>query len=197
MKRDSNATKARIFAAASDEFAQYGIAGARVDRIAKSAPANKAQIYEYFGPKEELFEKVLEHELLRLITEVTTPSMPEEIPEFVGKAFDFHITHPNLVKLLHWEALYFGNKQVPGEVDRTAFYKERSERLGQAITDSNKNSTIDPRYLHFTLVSLATSWFAMPQLARFHLDADPFSEKSLAEQRQHIVEITSRILMFK
>jgi len=30
MKRNATATKARIFAAAADEFAQYGIAGARL-----------------------------------------------------------------------------------------------------------------------------------------------------------------------
>ena len=195
MKRDASATRARIFTAASDEFAQHGIAGARVDRIAKSAQANKAQIYEYFGPKEELFETVLEHELLRLITEVTTPETSEDIPEFVGKAFDFHAAHPNLVKLLHWEALYFGDKQVPGEKGRTAFYNERSERLGKALVNSVRDTKLDPRHLHFILVSLATSWFAMPQLARFHLNEDPFSERSLEEQRRHIVELTTRILL--
>jgi len=194
MKRDAAATRIRIFTAASDEFAQYGIAGARVDRIAKSARANKAQIYEYFGPKEKLFENVLEHELLRLITEVTTPQKSGDIPEFVGKAFDFHVDHPNLVRLLHWEALYFGSRQVPGEAGRTAFYRERSERLGQALASEAGDEKFDPRHLHFILVSMATSWFAMPQLARFHLNEDAFSEQSLAEHRRHIVEITSRIL---
>ncbi len=194
MKRNATATKARIFSAASDEFAEFGIAGARVDRIAKSARANKAQIYEYFGPKEELFENVLEHELLRLITEVRTPENSGDIPGFVGKAFDFHIAHPNLVKLLHWEALYFGTGQVPGEAGRSAFYKERSERLGQVLEGSSNETQLDPRHLHFILVSLATSWFSMPQLARFHLNDDPFSELALAEQRRHVIEITSRIL---
>jgi len=194
MKRNATATKARIFTAAADEFAQFGIAGARVDRIAKSAQANKAQIYEYFGPKEVLFENVLEHELLRLITEVRTPERSDEIPEFVGKAFDFHVAHPNLVKLLHWEALYFGSKRVPGEIGRTAFYKERSERLGKVLAGSTDEIELDPRHLHFILVSLATSWFSMPQLARFHLNEDAFSEQALAEQRRHVIEITSRIL---
>jgi hypothetical protein len=31
------------------EFAQYGIAGARVERIGEAADSNKAQIYHYFG----------------------------------------------------------------------------------------------------------------------------------------------------
>jgi hypothetical protein len=42
--RDPEATKARIFAAATVEFAAYGIAGAR---IARNAQANKQLIYAY------------------------------------------------------------------------------------------------------------------------------------------------------
>jgi AcrR family transcriptional regulator len=47
-------TKRRIFEAAVEEFAEYGSAGARVDRIAAKARANKESIYRYFGTKEEL-----------------------------------------------------------------------------------------------------------------------------------------------
>ncbi|MFD6108194.1 TetR/AcrR family transcriptional regulator, partial [Nocardia salmonicida] len=52
----ADATKARILQAATDEFATYGIAGARVDRIAKTAGANKNLIYIYFGGKDQLFD---------------------------------------------------------------------------------------------------------------------------------------------
>ncbi|MBO3680199.1 TetR family transcriptional regulator [Streptomyces sp. NEAU-YJ-81] len=41
---DSNATKAGLLDAAFTEFAAYGIAGARVDRIAETAGANKRLI---------------------------------------------------------------------------------------------------------------------------------------------------------
>src|SRR5262249_57954896 len=58
MARDAEATRARILDAAEAEFATYGIAGARVDRIAETAPANKALIYKYFGTKDELFDAV-------------------------------------------------------------------------------------------------------------------------------------------
>jgi len=194
MVRDATATKARIFAAASDEFARYGIAGARIDRIASSARANKAQIYEYFGAKEILFDTVLEHELLRLITELATPDAPQEIAEFVGKAFDYHAQNPRLVKLLYWEALYFGSNPVPGEVGRKAFYRERSVRLQRALNGTGNGWSLDPGHLHFILVTLATSWFGLGQLARLHIEGDPFSEQALAEHRRHLVELTTRML---
>ncbi|WP_435897072.1 TetR/AcrR family transcriptional regulator, partial [Streptomyces virginiae] len=63
MARDSNATKARLLDAAFSEFATYGIAGARVDRIAEAAQANKRLIYVYYGNKEQLFDAVLQRAL--------------------------------------------------------------------------------------------------------------------------------------
>jgi AcrR family transcriptional regulator len=41
------------------EFAEHGIAGARLDRIAATAKSNKAQTYHYFTSKEALFDAVL------------------------------------------------------------------------------------------------------------------------------------------
>ena len=42
MPGDAQATKRRLLAAATAEFAAHGLAGARVDRIAAAARANKA-----------------------------------------------------------------------------------------------------------------------------------------------------------
>jgi AcrR family transcriptional regulator len=61
---DPAATQARILAAATEEFAEYGIAGARVDRIALNAKSNKQLIYRYFGTKQGLYEAVVD----RLVT---------------------------------------------------------------------------------------------------------------------------------
>jgi AcrR family transcriptional regulator len=49
----------RILDAALDEFAAYGLAGARVQRIARRAGINKAMLYYYFGSKERLYLEVL------------------------------------------------------------------------------------------------------------------------------------------
>src|ERR1700759_1896148 len=52
--RDAARTKQRLLDAARDEFAEYGIAGGRVERIAAAAPCNKALIYAYFNSKDAL-----------------------------------------------------------------------------------------------------------------------------------------------
>ena len=52
-------TRQKILEAATHEFARYGLGGARVDRIAARAGANKRMLYYYFGDKEDLFLAVL------------------------------------------------------------------------------------------------------------------------------------------
>ncbi len=58
--RDPEATRAQILDAAEEEFARYGLAGARIDAIAAQTGVTKAMIYYYFGSKEGVYEAVLE-----------------------------------------------------------------------------------------------------------------------------------------
>jgi AcrR family transcriptional regulator len=60
LPRDPAATQRRILQAAKQEFARYGLGGARVDRIAARARSNKRMLYHYFGNKEALFRRTLE-----------------------------------------------------------------------------------------------------------------------------------------
>lgn len=58
-RRNPARTRARILAAALDEFAARGFDAARVDRIAARARVNKALLYYYFGNKRALYHAVL------------------------------------------------------------------------------------------------------------------------------------------
>jgi len=194
MKRNADATRARIFDAARDEFAQFGVAGARVDRIAENARANKARIYEYFGDKETLFAFVLEVELERLGTAISVPDDPRHIPAYVRAVFDYHSAHPDLVRLLYWEALHFSSTDAPREQERREFYADRVAYLARAQAEGIISSEGDPRHLHFLLLGLATSWFGLPQLARMHVDDDPFASEHRVAHREHVVWATCRIL---
>ena len=51
MRSAGEATRDRILAAAKDEFATYGLAGARINRIAAQARASKDRLYAYFASK--------------------------------------------------------------------------------------------------------------------------------------------------
>ena len=61
--RDPARTQERILAAALNEFATHGFAGARVDAIARRARINKRMLYHYFGDKAGLFREVLRRKI--------------------------------------------------------------------------------------------------------------------------------------
>src|SRR5258707_5970194 len=101
--RNADATRERILEAAMAEFSAYGIAGARVDRIAKTAGCNKNLIYIYFESKEALFTTVLQKQLTRAFEEVAFT--PDDLPAYAGRLFDFAMAHPDLFRLMNWLAL--------------------------------------------------------------------------------------------
>ena len=103
MVGDAEATKKRLLDAATAEFAGYGIAGARVDRIAERARANKAQIYHYFGSKDALFDAVFDAIVVNTVREV--PIDPTDLPEYAGRIYDGYEDHPEIPRIATWYRL--------------------------------------------------------------------------------------------
>src|SRR5580693_10162573 len=94
---DAQATRRRLLDAAYSEFAQYGIAGARVDRIAEAAESNKAQIYHYFGGKTELFDAVFQQATTEMEAEV--PFDPHDLPGYAGRLARLHERRPEIIRI--------------------------------------------------------------------------------------------------
>ncbi|WP_018681254.1 TetR family transcriptional regulator [Actinokineospora enzanensis] len=164
MGYDSNATRERILAAATAEFAAHGIAGARVDRIAADARANKRAIYDYFGDKDRLFGAVLERQMTRCAEEVTIEG--GDLAGYAERLVDYHAANPETLRLLMWEALEYGERAVPGEPERAEKYQKRVDAAAAA------NPPVDPRVLVFFTLGLVNWGFAVPQLRRMVLGAD-------------------------
>jgi TetR/AcrR family transcriptional regulator len=59
ISKELRSSRERILSAALDEFAERGLAGARVDHIAARAGINKAMIYYHFDSKEALYDHIL------------------------------------------------------------------------------------------------------------------------------------------
>lgn len=105
-KDDSEAgTRERILAAARAEFGSVGLSGARVNRIAEQAGANKRMLYYYFGNKEELFAAVLESAYAhireaeqRLALDALAPR--EAIERLVAFSWDYNLAHPEFMNLV-------------------------------------------------------------------------------------------------
>jgi AcrR family transcriptional regulator len=153
--RNAEATRERILDAAMAEFAAYGIAGARVDRIAEAAGCNKNLIYIYFENKDTLFTTVLQKHLSRVYEDV--PITPDDLPGYAARLFDFAMAHPELMRLMAWFGL---ERNAQGLPYRSASFAGKSEALAKAQQDGKVGSTFSPGFLITAMMTLATAWSA-------------------------------------
>ncbi|MFG1694537.1 TetR/AcrR family transcriptional regulator [Nonomuraea sp. NPDC049309] len=192
MAYDADDTRRRIFEAATAEFAQYGLAGARVARIAEEAKANKQAIYLYYGSKEKLFAAVVRAKLEEVSCAVTID--PDAVAESVGQMFDWYREHPELIRLLLWEALEADDCFV-GENERRAAFRDKVRFLADSgvVPASDDPSCVRAgQDLLFTLMGLIAWNFAVPGMCRAVLDED--DEQAVYERRRQYVIDTARLL---
>ena len=97
------ATHQRILDAATREFAERGIAGARIERIVAAARTNKAQLYAYFGNKEKLFDAIFYGSLERIMNVV--PIDATDLADWAVRLYDEYLRRPDLIRLATWARL--------------------------------------------------------------------------------------------
>lgn len=190
-KYDRAETTARIFRAAVAEFATYGIAGARVDRIAADANSSKALIYSYFGDKEALFAAVLSRRLTELAEAVVM--RPDRVGDFVGDLFDFQTANPEVIRLVSQEALHFEPDASPDFAERRDHYAEKARAVAEAQSAGLVDPSLSPSFVVLSLMGLVSWFVAAPQITRMVLDEDD-SDALRSRYRAHLVELARRLV---
>jgi len=171
----ADATKERILDAAMAEFSAYGVAGARVDRIAKTAGCNKNLIYVYFENKETLFTTVLEKHLSRVYSDMV--ATPADLAGQAGRVFDFAMANPDLMRLMAWSNL---EEQATEPAGRAAVQNAKVAGIAAAQADGKVNPDFPADFLLTAVMTLATAYTAV----------NPFSHGTAdtATLRHHITE---------
>ena len=110
-QRDAVRTRSEILEVATREFAEHGLAGARVDEIAARTRTTKRMIYYYFGGKEQLYIEVLEAAYARIRSverEVDVEHLDprEAIRRLAELTFDHHDAHPEFIRLVSIENIH-------------------------------------------------------------------------------------------
>ncbi|MFD9335073.1 TetR family transcriptional regulator [Streptomyces sp. NPDC060028] len=189
MARDSSATKARLLDAAFSEFAAFGIAGARVDRIAETAQANKRLIYVYYGNKEQLFDAVLQRALATGSESV--PFDAEDLPGYAGAVFDHLVARPDLMRLVQWKQL-----ERPGTTDAEAeSYRGKIAAVERAQGAGLIDPALDPADLLTLAMALAQAWTGtVGGVAAGGLGA-AWPPERLARHRETVVESVRRLIL--
>lgn len=151
----SDRTRERIMTAATQEFAAFGIAGARVDRIARAAKANKSQIYEYCGNKEKLFEMVLERQLSYVYQAVQFD--PDDLPDYAGMLFDFAMDHPDLMRLVLWNGL---EQKRDWPLEEALSLPTQVRQIQAAQDAGHVGSDYPADFLLTLIITVASAWTA-------------------------------------
>jgi AcrR family transcriptional regulator len=170
-----------ILAAARVEFARYGLAGARIDRIARAASASKERLYAHFGDKETLFRDVVGADGAEFFRAVRL--RPDAVPEFVGDIFDLAQTRPEHLRMITWAQLEGFPLEKP-EIDG-----ELIAALELARAQGYVDPAWDPQQLLVLLFAIALGWARWPDPDAVSTDAD-----LVAGRRAAAVEAAARVV---
>lgn len=184
MARDAELTKQKLLDAATAEFAAFGIAGARIDRIASAAGVNKQLIYAYFGNKDDLFDAAFSAYVTRSLEDVQFDA--SNLPAYAGRLFDRFEKKPEELRLSTWYRLERPEGTSLEAV--IAINKSRIQRLRDAQRSGQLASHFDPVQLLTLIQAVATSWATTnPEFAASR-------PTSRASRRRTVVEAVRRLI---
>jgi AcrR family transcriptional regulator len=162
-QRDPEGMRKRILDAATAEFARHGYGGARIDRIAKRAGANKRMLYYHVGKKDQLYLAILEgaYEHIRaaerrLNLEALAPG--EAIAKLIAFTWQYYLDNPEFIALLNNENLHRARYlKRSGKVKQlhSPFVELIANVLRRGEATGELRRGIDPVQLYISIASLS------------------------------------------
>lgn len=184
--RNAKELRAEILVAARTEFAQHGLAGARIDRIAKSAHASKERLYAHFGDKETLFREVVNADVAEFFGALTP--RPDAVAEWVGDLYDLMCARPEHQRMMTWAHLEGFILEEP-RTDGEPIAVQAIAAIEAAQADGHVDRAWQPFDLLVTLLGVGLAWAHWPD-PRAATD-DP---TLVAHRRAVVVEAATRVI---
>jgi AcrR family transcriptional regulator len=194
---DPEGMRKRILAAATDEFARYGYGGARIDRIAKVAGANKRMVYYHVGKKEELYLTVLEgaYEHIRAAERLLNLEElgPEEaIIKLLTFTWQYYLDNPHFLALLNEENAHRArhlrrSRKIKGL--HSPFVALIDDILKRGSASGAVRNGIDPIQLYISIASLSYFYQSNSSTLGVIFGRDMLSEGSKAERLAHMTDL--------
>jgi TetR/AcrR family transcriptional regulator len=201
-RRDPAATRKKLLTAARREFADSGLAGARVDEIAARAGVNKQLVYHYFGDKDALYLAVLEwvYEEIRaqerkLNLEGLPP--PQAIKRLIEASFDHLAAHPDFIVLLNDENRG-GARHVRGSRKLEAMHSPLvsmvSAILNEGVRAGVFRKGINAVHLYISIAGLSYFYFSNTPTLSAIFGKDLASPTARKARRKHVVDLVMQSL---
>lgn len=195
--RDADRSQGIILAAARDEFAEHGLGGARVDRIAERAGLNKRLIYYYFEDKEKLFQAVLEQTYRDIRTEELKLRLQDLEPatavrRLIEFTWQYYFDHPEFITLLNsanlHRARHLSESKRARELNSPVI-----ETLGAVLERGRKEGVfrggVDPVQLYVSIAGLAYFYLSNSHTLSAIFGRDLLSHKARAERLSHMTDV--------
>ena len=195
--RDADATRHRILQAALTEFADKGLAGARIDVIAEVARSNKRMIYYYFESKELLYIAVLEEAYIDMRRKEAALALGALAPRdairtLVQFKFDYYDAHPWLVGLLNGENM-LGAKFLRQSKRLRELNISLVETLTTILKAGVKSGVfrrgVDPLELYLSIASLSYFYFSNRATLSTSFGQALDTPAALKKRRENAVEV--------
>jgi AcrR family transcriptional regulator len=194
---DAEETRNNILEIAAREFADKGLSGARIDEIAEKTNSSKRMIYYYFGGKEELYRAVLERSYGQIRAredDANFETLPADqaLIAHIEHTFDYHVNHPEFVRLVMNENIHHG-----AHIGHVEGLKERNKSviaslraiIEKGVADGIFRAGIDPVDLHMSVSALCFYNVSNRYTFASNFGVDMSSAKSLKKRRAQIAEI--------
>ncbi|WP_240803179.1 TetR family transcriptional regulator [Streptomyces sp. A1499] len=145
-----------------EEFARHGIAGGRVDRIAKLARTSKERVYAYFRGKEALYAAVAAREYV-VIADATQMD-PSDLPGYAGRLFDYFVARPDHHRLITWGRLELTDAAAVADDPTPAVIARKISQLREVQQAGQLDPAWDPADVLALVNQIAMTWAAQPEL---------------------------------
>jgi AcrR family transcriptional regulator len=198
--RNAEATREDILEAATEEFADKGLSGARIDKIAERTSSSKRMIYYYFGSKDGLYRAVLEREYTRIRraeASIALDRLPPKkaLAELVRQSFDSHVERPNFIRLVMNENIHHAEhlKQVRGlgRLNK-ALIESLKDTLARGAKERAFRRGIDALDLHINITALCFYTVSNRYTFRQGFARDMWARGEVAKRREQVVDVIMR-----
>lgn len=194
VRKSGDEARAAILDAAVAEFAAFGVAGSRIDRIAAASGASKERLYAYFGSKELLFAEVM-----RVASQNITSAVKLEGADllgYVGRMVDYFDEHPEWVRMSTWNRLEAGDEELGAEDIRFVLNGTKLDAIAVAQTAGEVDAGWQPGDLLMLLYSIAAASAAASPATMFVANArDPLTpDDRRSRRREAAIEAARRLI---
>jgi TetR/AcrR family transcriptional regulator len=196
-RRDPMLSRQLILSAAQDEFAAYGLNGARVDRIAQRVGASKNLIYHYFGSKDRLYLSALEAIYRQMRTEqndLALQGLPplEGMRRLVANTFDHFVRAPALIRLMSIENIHFARNLKRSKSVKPLYaplLRTIRSLLAKGQADGVFRRNVDAVDLYISMSGLAYFYLSNRHSLAWIFDQPLDEPKRLEQRRAHVVDV--------